>query len=75
MIIKMIIKINSTTAVTPMMIYNVKSSSSVDVSVVPDLVVENDGFPVVVSGTVVKQKWSSCNGLDIFHLFCLQWTP
>ncbi len=75
MIIKIIIKINSTTAVTPMMIYNVKSSSSVDVFVVPGLVVENDGSSVVLSGTVVKQKWSSCNGLDIFHLFCLQWTP
>ena len=56
MIIKIIIKINSTTAVTPMMIYNVKSSSSVDVSVVPGLVVENDGFPVVVSATAVKKK-------------------
>ena len=41
---------------TPMIIYNVRSSSSVDVSVVPDLVVENDGFPVVVSATVVKKK-------------------
>ena len=70
MIIKMIIKINSTTAVTPMIIYNV-----VDVSIVPGLVVENDGSSVVLSGTVVKQKWSSCNGMDIFHLFCLQWTP
>ena len=55
----------STTAMTPMMIYNVRSSSSVDVSVVPGwvvesivpgLVVENDGFPVVVSATVVKEK-------------------